>query len=301
MRFRRGICSCIVMILAACSGGPESTAPGSDDSRERLQKTIPLVMADGILARMVREDGIGRLASRSAQDVVVYWPGSDPLIGFQSVEYALSQSDWSAGSQFFWQPLLLRMAPGLGLVAGVLTASGDVTGGDLEMGRYLAAWHFEEDRADLSAFAITQVPVRATIAAPAASLANGAADSLPDAIRNADRAFRNRLSSDGPAVAFPTWYAPDGLGFGSGGPLAVGPKGMAAQLATTSPGTRWVMTPGAWGVSTDHSLAWVGGELVISADLGQAQRWNYLLFWEKQPDGEYRIIAAITNPRERVT
>ncbi len=271
------------------------------DPKVRLEKMLPLVIADGGLARTVRAEGLSAIGSRMSPDIELLWPGGPPLRGSQEAEYGVSQSVWADSSEFYWQPLLLRIAPGLGLAAGVLTASGAaVSGGDLEIGRYLAAWKLDSATSQLAALMVTQLPLQPMQRVALASH-KSPDKSLPEGLSRADSAFRDRLEADGPAVAFPEWYAEDGLGFGNGGPLALGPEGMAQQLGTVSPATHWQMVPQAWGSSTDGSLAWVSGSLMITSTAGEAKgteyNWNYILFWHREDQG-YRIIAAATNPAQ---
>ncbi|HRP09246.1 MAG TPA: hypothetical protein PLL69_12245, partial [Gemmatimonadales bacterium] len=122
----------LVLLMSSCvepGGQPDSRGESGSGRKERMTALVPLVMADGGAARSARSEGLTTIPSQMASDAVVYWPGSEPLSGFQAIEYALSQAPWSGESRFYWQPLMLRNAPGLGLVAGVLTADGPVVNG----------------------------------------------------------------------------------------------------------------------------------------------------------------------------
>ncbi|HRP08330.1 MAG TPA: hypothetical protein PLL69_07570, partial [Gemmatimonadales bacterium] len=153
----------------------------------------------------------------------------------------------------------------------------------------------------LKAFMAGQValaPLDGQVAGPIA-----AASPLPGAIEAADAEFRSLLERDGPAIAFHQWFADNGMTFGGDGALSIGPDMVAAQLEDAGLFRTWNMSPTHRGSSADSALAWVGGDLTITGrnpDNGISEsRWNYLMFWERQPNGEYRILAAMTNLKPR--
>lgn len=295
----------LFLVAVACTPGETGTsqANGNDPeaTRHAIAARLPIQMADGGTSRMVRENGLVAMLSMADSAMVLLWPGSVPILGAGAIYTAVMAVRASQPEEFFWQPMMLRFGDGLGLVAGVLVVRGGMSQtGNLELGRYLAVWRLAPEASKLLAFMPAQVGLASLPDSAVAPMASPAPLMLPIGMAQADSAFRNRLRTDGPSTAFGAWYAENGLSFGNGGIVDVGPEAIAQRLAGSGVTSRWEMTPHSGGAAADTSLAWVAGDLLITQDASATQHWNYMIFWERQLNGEFRIIAVLTNlgPRQ---
>lgn len=291
-----------LFITTGCDQATENTAQANEETdslaiRQAIAARMPLVMADGRTARLARDGGLLAVSGILDSGVTLLWPGHGMISGVESVSGALGTLGSGAADEIFWQPLMLRSSTDLSFVVGIASVRGSLsTSQSLELGKYLAVWRQDHSGMRLLAFMpgqldVTPIPTTGDFSShPTTPL------SLSAEVASADSIFREQLTSEGPSRAFGNWYAPDGLSFATGGTVGFGPEAIARQLAGAGKGSRWEMHPLAGSSSGDGTLAWVAGVLVITPRDAAIQRWNYMVFWERQQSGDYRLIAALTNP-----
>lgn len=293
------------MLVLAC------TSPGPSAQREeRMTTRLQFEILDGGLARTVSENGLANgLQPFIAEDARLVWPGTEVIVGPDAIHGRLKQVSWLDSALVMWQPLRVHEDgdPSLILSQVVVSLTTRSNEGRLNtlLGRALMVWGGDSSDFRIRSLMLTsfQVPPLPSVAAPEPEAQPAAAwQASPGAepVAKADSALRADVERNGPRTAFQRWFAPTGNTTAGNGRLNIGPPEVAEALGAVDSVSSWQMTATAGGISANGGLGWSSGTIAIRSKSGEpatrAAMWHYMLFWERQPDGEFKVVTAATNP-----
>ncbi len=295
-----------VLPLAALAQGTQPP-PGV-----RPNPVAAVLRADLALARAIAHDGLERgLRDALAESAVVLVEAAPVLSGREHALAMLGAQPQLAALHL--QPMTLAGAisgdGGFGITYGNLLVSPRGASADSapRVARYINVWRRMTDstwkivaRVDAGLLAPDSVVVPPAIAA----LAPVRSDLMSRPMRDfavADASFARMAGESGAPAAFGFWAAPDGVTFGPGSILNIGPSSIRDAFAA-SPASQalWKWAPVAAGASADGTLGFTVGEASIrppgAAD-ADAFLSKYLTVWRRQPDGTIRYLVDGGNAR----
>lgn len=271
-----------------------------------------VLRADLALARAIARDGLERgLRDALAESAVVLVEGAPVLSGREHALTMIGAQPQLAKLHVL--PMTLAGAisgdGGLGITYGNLLVSPRGASADSapRVARYINVWRRVSDstwkiiaRVDAGLLAPDSVVVPPAIAA----LSPVRTDLMSRPMRDfavADASFARMAGESGAPAAFGFWAAPDGVTFGPGSILNIGPSSIRDAFAA-SPASQalWKWAPVAAGASADGTLGFTVGEASIrppgAAD-ADAFLSKYLTVWRRQGDGTIRYLVDGGNSR----
>ena len=290
-------CSVMLLTLVAAAGGLPAQSPSGGPAHATL-----LAADRALAAKMATQPFAAVIPEAMAGDATLVWPMAAVVRGPAAARTLLAAQPGLNGARLNWQPLHVEIARDstLGLVWGVITLAPAAQASGTSaprLGRFLAAWRREGTTWSIEALAVNGV----VPAAEARWVAGLGPVELP-ALRSvgptgpfvaADSTFAARAGTNGAAIAFGEWAAPDAVTFATSGELNVGPAAIRATLAGDDSEWKWGAV--AAGASGDGALGWTVGQATITSKGSSAApdiyKGKYLTLWRRMPDGTIRFIA----------
>lgn len=302
----------VPLALAAPAGAQTPRTPAGP----RPHPAAGVIQADRALAEAIASRGLeSALRDALAESATVLVEGAPVVTGRQHALALLVAQPQLARLRV--RPMMLVATisgdGGFGVSYGNELVSARGAAGDSapRVARYINVWRRMTDsswkivaRVDAGLLA----PDSAVLPASIAELPPARSDLLLRPMRDfatADASFARMAGEQGAPAAFGHWAAADGVTFGPGSVINIGPASIRESFAA-SPASQalWKWAPVVAGASADGTLAFTIGEASIKPPgVSDADAFlsKYLTVWRRQPDGSIRYIVDAGNSRPALT
>jgi ketosteroid isomerase-like protein len=226
--------------------------------------------------------------------LVLLYDGAPVVRGRSNVERLLAAQPRMRDLRMSWEPLrVVVSSDGLfGTTFGATVRIADTVAP--VVGRYINVWR-RATTADAWRL-VVHVPIglaspRDYVAISQTADGRDAASTSPFA--RADLAFAKRAGEAGAPTAFAEYVSPDGMTFGGGGELNIGPATVRARMLESRAATaKWEWHPTITFAAPSGDLGATIGEAVIRPAAGGEPSYSkYVTVWQRQPDGSLKFIV----------
>ena len=289
----------VTLLLSACSLGAQASDSAARAVRESLRA------ADRAMSGFSAMKGFTRSFNDATTDDFVMLVEGAPIVrGRDEVGALLDRQDRLGKMVVSWQPfrVLVSRDGTLGVTFGATAISGPGVD-ERSFGRYVSVWRRGSgDTWQLAAQVQTGLIPPGALVLPPGDVAGALPGGSPrDPFALADIAFARMAADSTAPVAFGRFSAPNGVTFGGGGELNIGPADIQARLAE-SPAARatWRWGPVLTIAAGSGDLGVTIGEAEIQAPGASAPAYSkYLTVWQRQPNGENKYVVDAGNARPR--
>ncbi len=267
----------------------------------------PAAARDALLAAHRTGGGGGRVEAGAAEEVVVLMPNHSVARG-SAARAALAPTP---GARLRWRPVYAEVSRDgtRGYTMGFAELEGARVDSAQRHSAYVAYWR-RNTGAPWQILAYLRNPVPpppATLAPPPVPIPGPGAPGDPapgsDLVMSADRAFAEMGSKQGPRAAFVEWVADDAVAFGPRG-IEYGADVRESFRRGFQGNPQFEWGPTIADLSPSGDMGFTVGEARISAAgaNGGPPRVSfskYLTIWKRQPDGGYKFVVDMGNPRPK--
>jgi ketosteroid isomerase-like protein len=260
-----------------------------------------LRLADIAASRAAYQDGFAKALNGVASDDILLLHEGAPIVrGKSRVEHLLAAQTALRDLRLSWEPLRVMISQD-GLFGATFGSTvNTVANQPPRFGRYISVWRRASGGEPWRLAAHVQIGLttpRDYVASPDADQ-RFSRDSTAG-VAKADLAFAQRAAQAGAPTAFGEFVAGDGMMFGAGGELNIGPATVRARmLESRSASAAWSWHPVVALVAGSGDLGATVGEAEIHPAAGGTPATSkYLTVWQRQSDGSFKFVVDGGNSR----